>query len=405
MSVIFKTLRKLRGQSLEGEKRAEKLKKGRNIYSFRRIFFSPLGALLIILFIFFSGMATLYGVSYLKDYLEQKSRESFLIKNEKAQTIKTETGKERDELTKKKAVFEEAPVDVPPPPKTIPIEQARPGKLYLPSTSKKDFSTKETRIVRYIPPRFPNNTKAQEKKITSAGAARESPVYQRETPKSLTYTPATLLPKSSEISQTSPPDILKIKAGPERDIKKLPAMTPDIAKSYRAKPPAIQPPPKTVPKLALKEKSTNAGKRILSESPEQLKGRKKEEDVRIGLENVEKTARIASLVAKIQKSMGTGSSDQIEDLIDELALLKGEDNSYVLKLKAFWRLKQNDYESAALFLNEVLRKNENDLEAGINMAILEIKTSQIPEAKKRLARLREIYPENALIPELIQKLK
>jgi len=50
-------------------------------------------------------------------------------------------------------------------------------------------------------------------------------------------------------------------------------------------------------------------------------------------------------------------------------VLKGEDNSYVLKLKAFWRLKQNDYESAALFLNEVLGKNENDLEAGINMAI------------------------------------
>jgi len=34
------------------------------------------------------------------------------------------------------------------------------------------------------------------------------------------------------------------------------------------------------------------------------------------------------------------------------------------------------------------------------MAILEIKTSQIPEAKKRLTELREIYPENALIPEL-----
>ncbi len=396
MSVIFKTLKKLRGQSPEGKERDEKLRRGRNIYSFRKILFSPTGILLIALLIFFSGMATIYFVRYLTDYFEKKSREPFLSKEEKTQTINSEIGKERHELEEKKAVFEDVTA-VPPPPKTIPIEEASPGKLYLPSTGKKEFSPKETRIVRYIPPRFPNNTKEQEKKITSAGVPRESPISQKETSKSLTQSPA--------MSQTPLSGILEIKASPERDIKKVPAVAPDIIKMDRSKSPAIQPPLKVLPKLAVNKKLTTAGKRVLSERPEQLKGRKKGEDERIRLENVERSAKIAFLVAKIQRSMSTGSSDQTKDLIDELALLKGGDNSYVLKLKAFLCMRKDEYESAALLLNEVLRKNENDLEAGINMAIVEIKTSKIPEAIKRLARLREIHPENTLIPELIQKLK
>jgi hypothetical protein len=151
MSVIFKTLKKLRGQSPEGKERDEKLKRGRNIYSFRKIVFSPTGILLIALLIFFSGMATIYGVRYLKDYFEQKSRESFLHKEEKAQIANSEIGKEGDELAKKKAIFEEV-ITVPPPPKTIPIEEVSPEKLYLPSTSNKEFPPKETRIVRYTPP-------------------------------------------------------------------------------------------------------------------------------------------------------------------------------------------------------------------------------------------------------------
>ena len=405
MSVIFKTLKKLRGQTPEEKEGAKKLRKGRNIYSFRRIFFSPLGVFLITVFIFFSGMATLYGVRYLKDYLEQKSRESFLVKDEKAQAVKTETGKERDELPKKEAIFEEATTSVPPPPKAIPIEKATPGKLYLPSKNKEESSTKEIHTIRYIPPRSLKGPKKQEKNNSSVGIPQALPISQKETSKSLTHTPASLLPKSSEIRQTSSPDILRIKLGSKQESTDLPPVKPDIVKSDRAKSPAIQPQSKALPKITLKEKSANAGKRVLPERPVKLKGRKKTEDERIYLENVEKSVKIASLVAKIQRAIDTESSDHIEDLIEKLTLLKGEENNYVLKIRAFLCIRQDDYKSAVSLLNEVLSKNENDLEAGINMAIVEIKTGQISEARNRLAKLKEIYPENTLIPELIQKLK
>ena len=53
MSVIFKTLKKLRSQSPE-EKKTGRLKRGRNVYSFRRILFSSHSMFLIVVFIFLS---------------------------------------------------------------------------------------------------------------------------------------------------------------------------------------------------------------------------------------------------------------------------------------------------------------------------------------------------------------
>ncbi len=418
MSVIFRTLKKLRGQSLEGKEGDEKLKRGRNIYSFRRIIFSPLGIISLAIFIFLSGMGTLYGVSCLKDYFEWKSRESFLLRRDKTQAKETEKRVKIDRLTTEEAVYEEATV-VPPPPKTIPVEEARPGRLYLPSAKKKKSPAKEIKTVRYIPPRSEKKPERPGKKITSAEPPTESPIPTKETPPtgfkreerpsgpaiSEPSARSKLLPKRPEISPVSPFDAPKVKSEPDQSAIELPPVAPDIAKSDRVKVPAIELPSKALPKLELKEISIPSGISPLPEKPVKQKETKIAEEKRIHLANIERSAKIASLVAKVQRSIRTWSSDQIRDLIDQLESLKGEDNSYILKLRAFWHLRQDDYKLAASFLKKVLSKNENDLEAGINMAILEIKTNSLIEAGKRLARLREIYPENTLIPELIQKLK
>ena len=401
MSVIFKTLKKLRDKSLEGKEGAEKLKRGRNVYSFRRVFFSPLGILSIALFIFLFGMATLYGVRYLKDYIERKSRESFVFREQKTQVVKIEKGKKVDDLPEEEVIFEEASI-IPPPPKAIPVEEARPGRLYLPSTSKKESPVKEIQTVRYLPPRSLRKPEMLGKKITPAGGPPEHPVSSKEPSPS---PQAIYLPKRAEISYTYPSKAKKIKASPEQDAIELPPVAPDIAKSDRAKAPAMELPSKALPKLAPKEVSAPARAKQRLKEPIKPKETERTEDERIRLANVEKTAKTASLVTKIKSAMSVGSTDQIEDLIDQLALLKGEENSYVLKLRAFWYLRQHDYKSAAALLNRVLKRDENDLDAGINMAILEIKTDRLTEARKRLARLREIYPENTLIYELIQKLK
>lgn len=123
------------------------------------------------------------------------------------------------------------------------------------------------------------------------------------------------------------------------------------------------------------------------------------------LANAKKNAKIARLVADIRWEMGNGNKKQTEKYLDELALLKGQNNSYVLKLKAVWRIHNKEFEQAKDLLKIVLTENEFDQEAGINMAIIEINTKQMENAYKRLSKLQTVYPENIRIVEIMQDLK
>ena len=67
-------------------------------------------------------------------------------------------------------------------------------------------------------------------------------------------------------------------------------------------------------------------------------------------------------------------------------------------------MQQEKYRPAMSLLKKVLKRNENDLEAGINMAILEIKTNRPQQANNRLAGLQENYPEDVRIAEILNKL-
>ncbi len=119
---------------------------------------------------------------------------------------------------------------------------------------------------------------------------------------------------------------------------------------------------------------------------------------------VRPSTEIIRLVEKIKKSIRYGAAVDTEKLLDQLAVLKGTDDRFVLKLRAYWSLQNNDYESAASYLTSVLEKNSEDLEAGINMAIIDINNHRPQMARNRLQELEKIYPDNLLIADLIQKL-
>ncbi len=126
---------------------------------------------------------------------------------------------------------------------------------------------------------------------------------------------------------------------------------------------------------------------------------------KIFVANANKNAKIARLVADIRWEMERGDQKRTKTLLDELATLKGQNNSYFLKLKAVWHIHNKEYERAEDLLKAVLAKNELDQEAGINMAIIEINTKQMENAYRRLKKLRTIYPENIRIAEIMQDLK
>ena len=120
---------------------------------------------------------------------------------------------------------------------------------------------------------------------------------------------------------------------------------------------------------------------------------------------MEKSAGISRLVSKLKKSMASADRGSTQNLFNKLSEIKGKDSNYVLKLKAFWHIGKKEYAPADMLLKQVLTSNKDDLEAGINMAVVEIKTGRVQQAKDRLVKLRKIYPENTIISDFILKLQ
>jgi hypothetical protein len=73
-------------------------------------------------------------------------------------------------------------------------------------------------------------------------------------------------------------------------------------------------------------------------------------------------------------------------------------------MKAFMSMREGDYESAENLLRIIIDKDENELEAGINMAILEIKKNNLLLAKKRLERLNDVHEGNEIVVSLLKKI-
>jgi hypothetical protein len=120
---------------------------------------------------------------------------------------------------------------------------------------------------------------------------------------------------------------------------------------------------------------------------------------------VQQCGEITGLVAQVERLLAAGDYTRSKGLIDRLAALKGGDNSYVLKLRSYWHIRQGEFGAAEPLLAMVLEKNQDDLEAGINMAIVEINAKKVPAARNRLIQLKAIYDADTVIPELLRQIE
>jgi hypothetical protein len=121
---------------------------------------------------------------------------------------------------------------------------------------------------------------------------------------------------------------------------------------------------------------------------------------------LEKSARIARLVRRIETALaGSTQAGDPSALLEELARLKGQHHPYVAKLRAYYNLQRGNLEAAQADLNAVIAAHPDDLEAGINLAIIEIRDQRYDRAMARLKDLRELYPENEQIADLLKRLR
>ena len=309
MSVIFKTLKKLKTESTEKENSKIKLVRKKRIYFFNNAFYSPSYVFLLLFILTVVGAGTLYGYYHLRETTDENTK-GFAVPNtnvENLTNVDTAEGSENKESENKNEPKDSASSRIE---YIAPETNDRDVEVYHSDKSANaevPFSTEEK-----TPPKF-NETN---KKNVVAKAKSEKSVQ----------------PSAAEISPVS-------------------------------------------------------------------------EVEKIFLANAKKNEKIARLVADIHWEMGSDNKKQVEKYLDELALLKGQNNSYVLKLKAAWHIHNKEFEQAKDLLKIVLTKNEFDQEAGINMAIIEINTKEMDNAYQRLSKLQKVYPENVRITEILQDLK
>jgi len=309
MSVIFKTLKKLRTESSEKENSKNNLVNRKRIYFIKNAIYSPSYVFILLLILTVVGAGTLYGYYQLRETTE-KNTKGFAVPNtnvENLTNVVTAEGSENKE-----------------------------------SKNKNEPKVSALSRIEYIPPEKNDNNVEfySSNKPVDAGIVLSA---EKKT-----------TPKSNESNKKYA-----------------------VAK-------------------AKSEKSAQPSAAEVSPVPEVEK---------IFLANARKNEKIARLVADIHWEMGNGNKKQTEKYLDELALLKGQSNSYVLKLKAAWHIHNKEFEQAKDILKIVLTKNELDQEAGINMAIIEINAKQIEDAYQRLSKLQTVYPENIRIAEIMQDLK
>ncbi len=370
MSVIFKTLQKIQRWPLEIEmpnKKQDVNKKQRR---------KTKTSLFTILIIFLSVSAVMYlGIVYLTTHGvgtskyppsstgnigKQISSKSYVQKKQGAQQQKT-TG------------FNEAPEAPPPLPPQLYTAEAETVNPVL--NEKTDIGHAQVRSEYF--PKLVENSKTWFKKDVHSDQNNSLPMY-----KGGRFLDADI---RSTINKFSPS-----------------IMGNNIGKSFF---PGDRQESNEVPESMPREKTFEAvtspdGRKIFSE--EELENEKQK---KILIARLEKSRKISGIVSEIQQSIHILDDSKIDKLINRLESLKGKNNNYVLKLKAFWLLKQADYKNAEPLLAKVLAKDENDIEAGLNMALIEIKTSRIEKAQQRLAKLKNIDSDNILIPEIMKKLR
>lgn len=114
--------------------------------------------------------------------------------------------------------------------------------------------------------------------------------------------------------------------------------------------------------------------------------------------------KITRLVDKIHSAIRTDEVEQAARLLEELVQLKGPKDPFVNKLKAYSYIQQSRLEEARILLMDVLSQDADDLEAGLNMAVIDIRSGRYKKARSRLTGLQAIYPEQDQVAIYLRQL-
>jgi hypothetical protein len=113
---------------------------------------------------------------------------------------------------------------------------------------------------------------------------------------------------------------------------------------------------------------------------------------------------ISRLANKIYSAIQADDVDLTSQLLLQLSNIKGAQNIFVLKLKAYSLIRQNQLKEARTILSHILAQRADDLEASLNMSVVDIKMGRYESARRRLVQLQGLYPEEDNVTLYLRKL-
>ncbi len=392
MSILFKKLRGLKTDALgsNGNRTISSDRPG-NVYTFKKLMFSPRGAMVIFLLLAGTGLISYMVLSWIGSYLDDRMNMAIVVHHEPAenlppsplqepvgqQTISTRTdmfsGNETSAIQDAPKTNAVPDLEIPEffvhadktsamttsgtllPSSGAPIKKASDNRTLIKSKQSNPLPS-----IYSADARTPiSRSKDSFAHLHPTGHMDIDPSKQLETNATYTFTPAKVEPESSPQGSTS-----------ERQ-----PVPPKIKK---------RPDPTHI------EKAKEAARRS------EIRAAQKK--------RVVTTASVSKLGKDFKRAMEQGNHQKVEQVLAQIRRYKGKDNSYYLKLAAFKHIHDAQYQSARQMLEQVLYNHPLDLDAGLNMAVVEIRMGKTDLARNRLEKLKLLYPTDHRAKALLSML-
>ena len=111
------------------------------------------------------------------------------------------------------------------------------------------------------------------------------------------------------------------------------------------------------------------------------------------------------VINQLQFAIAQNNVQEVKTGFHRLESVMGSDSLFLVKMRGYWSLKRGKLEEAGRYFNKVLSLKPQDMDAQLNMVIVEMRSNYQEAAKERLEKLVKRYPMDDRVLALIQKLK
>jgi hypothetical protein len=366
MSILFKKLKSLTTRSSSRDKKEEEPRlRSQNVYTFQRMIFSPKGLMLIFATIAGFFMISFYGLSFLKNHLDAGSNRAIVMQqNQQTAGPNGMPGMDPYGIDPKTGLPYDPEVFTQNHPEAAsakPAVKFEVPKFFLKRSKKAIAAEKNTDL----PPSDPVNS-------------GQKIVFEHLPPLPV-VSPSQTTEKQEEPIKTSSQKTASVKTA---QISEKSTQKSDDSKAI----------------------SENNALKAENEVEDQKLAERKNLHHLIKSKKTREVSRMVSLSTELEDAVAKNDTERADRILEELFKEKIPSQPYVLKLMAYKQIKKNNYHKAKQYLQTVLTQDKTDFEAGINMAIIEIRQQEFSSAQKRLIKLREWYPSREIIENLLDQL-